>query len=52
MRKISNWLASAAALLLLTALPAHADTGVLATKQGPASKLRLNRPQGREHGKR
>ena len=44
MRKISNWLASAAALLLLTALPAHADTGVLATKQGPASKLRLNRP--------
>lgn len=44
MRKICNWLTGAAAMLLLAALPAHAGSGVLAAKQGPESKLRLNRP--------
>lgn len=44
MRKLFKCVSAVAAMLLLTATSAFAGSDVLATKHGPESKLRLNRP--------
>lgn len=44
MRKLFKCVSAVAAMLLLTATSAYAGSDVLATKHGPESKLRLNRP--------